>query len=222
MGLLAKPIHGKVFTQRSGVLTAVIGLHLVVLAMAVNSRMKLDPPPATATIEVALLVGENPPQEAPPELPQPRLEQPPDLDTPPILVPVIDIPESRAVAAPPPPPPSPPPAAAPVVATQDEPVMLDVDQVDYIRLPDPRYPRAAKQARLQGTVLVWVLIDTEGRPHQVRVHRSSGHEQFDREGCEAVSRALFKPYRKNGERHSAQVIVPIEFMLTARTAARQP
>lgn len=219
MGLLAKPSKGKAFTQRSGALAGVIGLHLVVLVVAINARMNVDRPPVAASIQVALLADESPPHEAPPELPPPQLQPPPDMDIPPILVPVIDIPDSRAIAVAQPPPP--PPVAAPVVARREEPVMLDVDQVDYIRLPDPRYPRAAKQARLQGTVLVWVLIDTEGHPAQVRVHRSSGHEQFDREGCEAVSRALFKPYRQNGERRSAQVIVPIEFTLTVRTASRQ-
>jgi protein TonB len=97
--------------------------------------------------------------------------------------------------------------------------MLDASDVDYLRMPAPRYPRAAKQARLQGTVLVWVLIDSEGHPRDVRVHRSSGYEQLDREGCDAVRRAMFRPYRRDGVGRSAQVIVPIEFTLTIRTAS---
>ncbi len=106
------------------------------------------------------------------------------------------------------------------MARSDEPVMLDVDQVDYIRMPEPRYPRSAKQARLQGTVMVWVLIGTDGRPREVRVHRSSGYEQLDREGCDAVLHTQFKPYRLNGETRIAQAIVPIEFSLTRRGGGR--
>jgi periplasmic protein TonB len=134
-----------------------------------------------------------------------------------VLIPVIDVPDSRALTTPPQPP---PPAVKQVVARSEEPVMLDVDQVDYIRMPAPRYPRAAKLARLQGTVMVWVLIGTDGKPREVRVHRSSGYEQLDREGCDAVLQTQFKPYRLQGEARIAQAIVPIEFSLTRRGAGR--
>jgi TonB family protein len=69
-------------------------------------------------------------------------------------------------------------------------------------------------------VLVWVLIDAEGRPAEVRIHRSSGHALLDREGHDAVKAALFKPYRREGVALAAQAIVPVEFALTVRTASR--
>jgi protein TonB len=137
-----------------------------------------------------------------------------------IVVPVVDLPSE----APAPtaitvsPPPKAQPAAAPVTVMSDMPV--SIDGADYLRPPSPRYPVAAKRARVQGVVLLRVLIDREGRPCEVRVHRSSGSEQLDAAARESVLQALFKPYRENGESRSAQVIIPIEFSLTIRTAAR--
>jgi protein TonB len=219
MGLLAKPSPGGLFTRRGGAFAAVAGLHLVALVIAVNARMRTDKPVEVNLMKVAFL-DESAPQDTPPELPPPKLEQPPipEIDMPVVLIPVIDVPNLRAVTTPPTPP---PPAVMPVVARSDEPVMLDDSQIDYLREPEPRYPRSAVSARLQGTVLVWVLIDTEGRPREIRVHRSSGYEQLDAAGCDAVSRAQFKPYRQRGEARSAKAIVPITFMLP-RKGGRRP
>lgn len=213
MGVLAKPSHGGLLTRRGGGLAAVAALHIVALVVAINVRARADEPVEVSVMKVAFLDESAPQQEAPPELPPPRVEPPPppEFDLPVVLIPVIDVPESRAISTPPP---APPPAVRQVVARSDEPVMLDVDEVEYLRMPEPRYPRAAKQARLQGTVMVWVRIDTEGSPREVRVHRSSGYEQLDREGCDAVRRALFKAYRLQGEARSAQFIVPVSFSLT--------
>lgn len=214
MGLLVKPSTGGLLTRRGGAFAVVAGLHVIALVIAVHARVHAEAPVEASLMQVALL-DESRPQEAPPELPPPKIEPPPppDIQMPVVLIPVIDVPDSHAISAAPPPP---PPAARPMLVRSDEPVMLDVDQVDYIRMPEPRYPRAAKQARLQGTVLVWVLIDTNGRPREVRVHRSSGYEQLDREGCDAVLHTQFKPYRLQGEARIAQAIVPIEFSLTRR------
>lgn len=220
MGLLAKPSRSGLLTQRGGVLAVVTMLHVLGLVLAVHARTHVAPAPPAVLLKVAFL-DENRPVETPPTLPPPRIEVPPPVEIvmPLVDMPAIDMPNSRAIIAVVTPPPQ-PPAAATVPLRSDEPVMLDIEQVDYLRVPEPRYPRAAKQARLQGTVLLWVLIGPDGRPREVRIHRSSGHEQLDREGREAVSRALFKPYRQDGEARSAQVIVPVEFALTVRTVQR--
>ena len=224
MGLLAKPSQGRVFGQRGAALTAVAGLHLVALLAALHMRGREEPPAQGTMIQVAFLQEETAPPSPAPQLPPPQLEQMPmpEIQVPVVLIPTIDVPESRALtAAPVPPAPPPPPMAAPAVATSAEPLLLSEEQVDYIREPQPQYPRAARQARLQGEVLVWVHIDTDGRPREVRVHRSSGYEQLDRAGCDAVARALFKPYRLDGESRSAQVIIPIAFRIGGvRTASR--
>jgi protein TonB len=140
-----------------------------------------------------------------------------EVHIPPVAI-QIDYTPPRAITAAPAP--TPPPAAAPVVVHDNQPVMVDIQEVDVLREPAPPYPRAARQARLQGKVLLWVQIDEEGRPRQVRVYQSSGHEQLDREGREAVARALFKPYSRNGRPQAATFLFPVEFVLSVRTANR--
>ena len=79
----------------------------------------------------------------------------------------------------------------------------------------PRYPPKAKRARLQGTVYLVVLIDEEGNPKDVRIHRSSGFEMLDTAAREAVCTFRFRPHRVNGVAHSARAIVPIQFSLAS-------
>lgn len=224
MGLLAQSSKRSVFSRRGGALMLVAGMHVAALAMLINARFRADVDRQPSAFLVSIAPADTP-DEPPPDLKAPDLPPPPPVA---LVEPLIDIsfmeisaPLAITVAPDPPPQkplPPPPPRAMPV--QNDAPVMLSVDQVDYVRAPAPSYPRAAKQARLQGTVQLWVLIDAEGRAREVRVHKSSGYEQLDNEACEAVRRALFAPYRHNGVARSAQVIVPIEFTLTRARSGR--
>src|SRR5262245_56344197 len=142
MGLLAKQQRSGLFTRRGGVFAAVVVAHALGLVLAVHARTRVEPPPVVAVMQVALL-NEIQPVEKPPELPQPKIEVPPptEIVIPLVNIPVIDMPDSRAIVAVATPAPPPPPAA-PVATRSDEPVMLDIDQVDYLQQPDLRYPRA--------------------------------------------------------------------------------
>lgn len=219
MGILNPQSREKSWTQRSGALAGVALLHGVVVAGLLH--MRSSPPPAVAEIAIQVVNLATVTQESPPpELPVATLLPPPEVAIP--VVPIHIALPAQVIPSPPPASPAPAVAARPMPAAprSEGPVMLEVDEVDYVRLPEPRYPRAARQARLQGTVLLWVVIGADGHPAEVRVHQSSGHAQLDREACDAVRRAVFKPYRRNGEALSAQVIVPIEFSLTVRSARR--
>lgn len=205
--------------RRSGAITAVAALHVLVIGGLLHMRAAAPDAPADVAIQVVNLGVEQPVEPLPPQLPDYVPPPPIDVVVPQVLV-QIQMPLRNAITQPPPRPvaaAAPPPVAA---VRNDAPVMLDVDAVDYLQVPAPRYPRAARQARLQGTVLLWVLIDTDGRPSEVRIHRSSGYAQLDREARDSVMKAVFKPYRRNGEALRAQAIVPIEFSLAVRTAHR--
>ncbi|MGA8154253.1 MAG: energy transducer TonB [Terriglobales bacterium] len=41
--------------------------------------------------------------------------------------------------------------------------------------PDPDYSDGARRAKLQGSVLLWMLVGADGRPHGIRVQRSFGN-----------------------------------------------
>lgn len=215
MGLLSTPTRSELLTHRGGAFTAVVALHVVAVALLLQSKVRADEEPTEQPIKV-VFVQQEAPREAPPVKPQ--LETlPVEVHIPPVIIHIDHTPPRAITAAPAP---TPPPAAAPVVVHDNQPVMVDIEEVDVLREPAPRYPRAARQARLQGKVLLWVQIDAEGRPQQVRVHQSSGHEQLDREGREAVARALFKPYSRNGRPQAATFIFPVDFVLSVRTANR--
>jgi protein TonB len=199
-------------SARGAIFGGVVLLHgLVAYALThadVRQRLTLEAPP----VEVVFLQEEQ--QQVAPPPPRVAMAPVPVLD---LALPIVDAPPSDA------------PAltaitvmrrqeSAPTVADTDVPVV--VDEVDYMRPPAPRYPAAAKRARVQGTVLLRVLIDTEGRPREVRVHRSSGSEQLDGAARESVLTALFRPHVENGVPRAAQVIIPIEFSLHIRTARR--
>jgi TonB family protein len=73
--------------------------------------------------------------------------------------------------------------------------------------PDPEYSEEARQAKYQGTVVLWVVIDPEGRPRDVRVSRALGMG-LDEKAVEAVRKWRFQPAMKDG--HPVAVIVNIE------------
>src|SRR3546814_11757122 len=52
-------------------------------------------------------------------------------------------------------------------------------RLQYADAPSPPYPRAALRAGLQGTVMLQVLVDVDGRPLQVNVEHSSGYRVLD-------------------------------------------
>jgi protein TonB len=91
-----------------------------------------------------------------------------------------------------------------------------VSEADYLRRPAPHYPPLAQRQRQYGTVLLRVVVGTDGHPVQVRVERSSGYTLLDRAAEEAVRQALFRPFVLDGVPHTAEVVVPLEFLL--RTA----
>lgn len=87
-------------------------------------------------------------------------------------------------------------------------------RLEYARTSPPRYPREALRDGLQGTVLLQVLVDVDGKPLEVSVHTGSGHRVLDQEALRHVSRHwTFRPAMKDGRAVQAIGLVPIEFTL---------
>ncbi|CAK9003867.1 Metal-pseudopaline receptor CntO [Durusdinium trenchii] len=64
--------------------------------------------------------------------------------------------------------------------------------------PNPRYPAEAVSRRLEGRVLLRVEILPTGETGEVRVHKSSGHENLDRAAIAAVEQWRFSPATRGG------------------------
>lgn len=200
------------WTSRGGALVGIIVLHVGALAMAMTMKgPQADVEPQAPPIEVVML---REPERAPP----PAVPIKPEVTLPQIIIPVVNIdlpaPPPTAitmVAVEKPAPPAPPPVVA---GDSDAPV--SISQADWVRMPSPVYPAAAKQARAQGVVYVRALVDGSGHAQKAQVHRSSGFATLDRAACDSVLAALFRPYLHNGVPRSVDVIVPITFALTMR------
>lgn len=87
-------------------------------------------------------------------------------------------------------------------------------RLEYANTPSPTYPRDAIRGNLQGTVILEVLVDVDGKPLKVSIHASSGHRILDQEAVRHVLRRwTFRPAMKDGRAMQAVGLVPIEFVL---------
>jgi len=78
--------------------------------------------------------------------------------------------------------------------------------------PDPEYSEEARRAKYQGTVILYVIVGPDGKPHDVRIMRSLGMG-LDEKAIEAVKTWRFDPARKNAQPVSVQISVEVTFRL---------
>lgn len=93
------------------------------------------------------------------------------------------------------------------------PVIAPIYDADYLSNPVPPYPPVAKRLKLQGTVIVRVLVNLEGKPESVHLQKSSGASILDDAAVDAVKHWSFVPARQGNMQISAWVDVPILFRL---------
>jgi len=184
---------------RAIILAATIALHLIAIVgfmqMKMHESAMAAPAPIIASlIEAPAQADEPPPQYTPPPMSVVySLPTPQDLS---IETESITLPEPTTTAIAP----NPTSVAPPMV-----------DSVEYVRAPPPVYPRESQRKREHGTVVLRVLVDALGRPAQIQIERSSGHERLDTAARDAVAKFLFRPYEVNGIAKPAQVLIPIGF-----------
>jgi TonB family protein len=81
-----------------------------------------------------------------------------------------------------------------------------------ISTPDPVYPKAARDAKREGTVQLWCVIGADGKVQNVRVIKSMGHD-LDESSMTAVRKWKFEPAMKAGAPIAVQVNVETTFRL---------
>ena len=89
-----------------------------------------------------------------------------------------------------------PPAQPQVKPPQRLRVGGNVQRANLIRQVRPRYPWPARQARIQGTVILEAIISEQGSVENLRVVK--GHPLLIRSALEAVRRWRYKPTVLNG------------------------
>jgi TonB family protein len=78
--------------------------------------------------------------------------------------------------------------------------------------PSPDYSEEARKAKYQGTVVLWLIVGSDGRPRDVRVARSLGMG-LDQKAIEAVKQWRFQPALKDGSPVAVQINVEVNFHL---------
>lgn len=87
-------------------------------------------------------------------------------------------------------------------------------RLEYLQAPPPEYPRASLRMRSEGTVLLQVLVDVDGKPLRAEVQTSSGDHRLDAAAREQILRYWrFRPAMQDGHAVQAIGLVPVEFKL---------
>ena len=86
--------------------------------------------------------------------------------------------------------------------------------LEYVRATSPRYPISELKNGVEGTVILRVLVDIDGKPLDVSIETSSGNRNLDRSALQHVLKTWrFKPAMQNGQAVQAYGLVPIAFNL---------
>jgi protein TonB len=105
------------------------------------------------------------------------------------------------------------PVAVPKVATpQRVRVSQGVSQGLLIRKVQPPYPPLARQARIQGNVVLQAEISKDGTIQNLRL--ISGHPMLAPSAIEAVKQWRYKPYFLNGEPVEVETQITVIFSLS--------
>ncbi|MFZ0797269.1 MAG: energy transducer TonB [Terriglobales bacterium] len=80
------------------------------------------------------------------------------------------------------------------------------------RKVDPEYTAEARNHNLEGIVLLWTIVGTDGRAHDIRVMKVLGCG-LDEEAIKALKRWTFKPATSEGKPVPATAKIQMEFRL---------
>ena len=113
----------------------------------------------------------------------------------------------------------PPPPPSPVMEEEDEDeIFVVVEQLPEIvggmgSLQGlVRYPEIARRAGLSGTVVVKIVVNTDGKPSDPEILRGV-HESLDEEAVRAVMELRFEPARQRGRAVRVYMSIPVRFEL---------
>ena len=77
----------------------------------------------------------------------------------------------------------------------------------------PSYPASARRAGIEGTTLLGVRVEADGRVGDVVLKRSAGHPDLDRAAENAVRRWRFEPAHRGADAVAVWVDLPVQFHL---------
>jgi len=121
---------------------------------------------------------------------------------PPVAPPITALPDQA-----PPPPPAAPGRGAGLVT-----------RPSLVQRVDPIYTEEARAGKVEGAVMLSIVVGTDGRAGSITVTRSLGFG-LDQKAIEAVQQWVFKPGEKNGVPVNTRAAVEVNFRLLAKPPA---
>lgn len=174
-------------------------------------KSTLAPPPKPAVTAPVATTTEPAELAIPPPLPAEPIQAPPTVAEPKLAsAPILETPPEPSVA-----PNRPPPAAVAPSALAEEQVPPSF-HADYRHNPRPDYPVLAKRRRLEGTTMLRVTVDNDGRPSEIEIAQSSGARILDDAAIQTVRNWRFAPARQGNKAVVGVVQVPIRFSLSGQ------
>jgi protein TonB len=98
----------------------------------------------------------------------------------------------------------------------------DIEIVPYYKVevkpqpvfnPVPKYPELAKQAGIEGTTVVKMLVDIDGSVREVKILKSSGNQMLDQSALAAAKQSKFTPAKQRDKFVRVWVSRPFKFKL---------
>jgi len=89
---------------------------------------------------------------------------------------------------------------------------LGVTVPEVIYNPEPSFSDEARKAKVQGVVVLLLVVGQDGRAYDIRVGQSLGMG-LDEKAVEAVGRWRFRPATLNGRAVATQIAVEVDFHL---------
>ena len=153
------------------------------------------------------------PRPEPPRPEQPKTEPAkPEVRPEPVK---IEAPATAVAPAPtpvaPPAPPAPPPPPAPSVAKPSARTEVSISASYAAANRKPEYPKMSLRLGEQGTVVLTVIVKSDGSAGDVEVKSTSGFTRLDRAAADAVKTWRFNPATIDGKAVDKSYEVPITF-----------
>jgi protein TonB len=191
-----------------------IAVH-VLIAVAALTTVQVVRPKVMQELSVQITPERPKPLEEPKQLP--KLAPPA-----PVTAPVSEV---VIQTAPPPPVIAQPPVAAPVAPSVPAPVTAPqgtgesrdgflarlLAQLNRVK----QYPRAARQARIEGVVMLHFVMDAQGKLVSFDIAESSGRPVLDNEALALIQRAQLPPLPAGFPTSTLDAVVPIQFSLNS-------
>jgi len=200
--------------QRSGLLTAVIGLHVGVFLLILAAKTVVP-----EIMEIPLVVDlletqeiKKEPVAKPLPMTKPVAVKTPQTPPPKAAAPVVEatqsnVPAPAAVVA------APVEAKPAPVAPPAEPVSQARFDADYLKNPAPAYPPLSRRMSEEGKVVLRVSVNAQGSADSVEIRTSSGSQRLDESALKTVRNWKFIPAKRGDSAVQSWVLVPIIFKL---------